>query len=98
MAAPRARHAVDFRADLPENILMKVELPLQQMTTDEKLQAMELLWADLSRLAPDETVPGWHRHVLAERERRFEAGDERELDWSEVKRDLQALMRDSKDS
>jgi hypothetical protein len=67
---------------------MKVELPLAQMSVAEKLQAMEALWADLSRNAPDEAVPHWHADVLAERERRLAAGEEAVLDWEEAKRRL----------
>ena len=67
---------------------MKAELPLAQMTVAEKLQAMEVLWADLSERAADEAVPAWHAEVLAERERRLAAGEERVLDWDEAKRQL----------
>lgn len=67
---------------------MKLELPLEQMTVEEKLQAMETLWADLSRNAPDQAVPHWHAGVLAERERRLQAGEEAVLDWEEAKRQL----------
>ena len=67
---------------------MKAELPLAQMTVAEKLQAMEVLWADLSERAADEAVPAWHAEVLAERERRLAAGEERVLDWGEAKRQL----------
>lgn len=73
---------------------MKAELPLAQMTVAEKLQAMEVLWADLSERAADEAVPAWHAEVLAERERRLAAGEERVLDWDEAKRQLRRELHE----
>ena len=67
---------------------MKLDLPLEQMSVAEKLQAMEALWADLSRKAPDDVVPQWHAEVLAEREQRLADGQEEALDWEEAKRQL----------
>lgn len=67
---------------------MKVDLPLEEMTLEDKLQAMDLLWADLSRNAPDEATPEWHGEVLLERERRVASGEERVIDWEEAKRQL----------
>ena len=49
---------------------MKLELPLKEMRVAEKLEAMETLWADLSRNAPEWVAPEWHAQVLEERERR----------------------------
>ena len=46
---------------------MPVELPLAQMTHDEKLQAMQLLWAELSKTPEQLTSPAWHRDVLRSR-------------------------------
>jgi len=77
---------------------MKVELPLEQMSIAEKLQAMEALWADLSRNAPDEAVPHWHGEVLAERERRLAAGEETVLDLQEAKRRLRREIDERADS
>ena len=58
---------------------MAVALPLQEMTVDEKLEAMEALWADLSRVPVQFESPAWHQAVLAEREtagpQRFSAVD-----------------------
>jgi hypothetical protein len=62
---------------------MKVELPLAEMSVAEKLHAMEALWADLCRNAPEEAAPDWHVQVLEDRERRLAAGQEEVLDWEE---------------
>ena len=43
---------------------MDITLPLDQMTIEEKLRAMELLWADLSRNEQQLQSPEWHEEVL----------------------------------
>jgi putative addiction module component (TIGR02574 family) len=49
-------------------------LPLDQMTVEEKLQLMEILWDDLSRKAKDLPSPAWHGEVLAARQREIDEG------------------------
>ena len=77
---------------------MKLDLPLQQMSVAEKIHAMELLWADLSKAAPDGVVPAWHAQVLAEREARFQAGLIKEIPWEEAKGQLRNIIRDLKNT
>jgi hypothetical protein len=60
---------------------MPVELPIDRMTLEEKLRAMEALWADLCRREEDVPVPQWHKDLLDERERLVESGKARFLDW-----------------
>lgn len=67
---------------------MDVVLPLDRMTTEEKLRAMEALWADLTRNAEDFESPAWHADVLREREQRIAEGKETFIDWEEAKRQL----------
>jgi hypothetical protein len=67
---------------------MSVNLPLDQMTTEEKLQAMEALWADLTRNEERFESPGWHKQVLQEREQRIESGQESLIDWEVAKKQL----------
>ena len=67
---------------------MPVDLPLDKMTTEEKLQAMEVLWADLSRDPAQVPSPGWHEEVLREREQRVKEGKERFVDWETAKKQL----------
>jgi hypothetical protein len=61
---------------------MNATLPLEKMTVAEKLQAMEELWADLSR---DESLesPAWHGKILQER-----AGGKDFVDWETAKKQL----------
>jgi hypothetical protein len=67
---------------------MDITLPLDRMTTAEKLRTMEALWADLSR--DDEALPSpaWHEDVLREREERVQAGQEAAVDWEAAKKQL----------
>lgn len=67
---------------------MSVSLPLETMTIEEKLQAMEALWADLSRNAPDVQPPAWHGKVLQDIETAIERGEESYQDWETVKKQL----------
>lgn len=66
---------------------MSLVLPLEKMTLAEKLQAMEALWADLSR---DEAMesPGWHEQVLQER-----AGEKNPVDWETAKKQLRSRLQ-----
>ena len=67
---------------------MNVTLPLDRMTTAEKLSAMEALWQDLSRNADQFESPAWHGEILREREKRVEEGQETYVDWESAKAEL----------
>ena len=47
---------------------MSVDLSLAKMSVADKLQAMDLLWADLSKDAAQVVSPPWHGDVLRSRE------------------------------
>lgn len=72
---------------------MSTELPLDSMSTAEKLKVMEAVWASL-RDAPDLPTPEWHRELLAERKRRLESGEATLSSWDEAKRRLNELGND----
>ena len=67
---------------------MEVALPLDQMTTAEKLHAMETIWADLTRNADSFESPTWHADVLRDRDQYVAEGKEDYIDWNEAKRQL----------
>ena len=67
---------------------MDITLPLDQMTTAEKLRAMEALWADLSRHESAFESPAWHEEVLKEREERVRSGEEQFVDWETATKKL----------
>ena len=60
---------------------MPIDLPLDGMTLADKLEAMEVLWADISKQPTDLPSPAWHRDVLQERRQLVEEGKLRFLDW-----------------
>jgi hypothetical protein len=67
---------------------MSLNLPLDQMSTEEKLQAMEALWTDLTRNAEVYDSPAWHEQVLREREQASKSGEDTFIDWEIAKRQL----------
>ena len=67
---------------------MASTLPLEKMSVEEKLQAMESLWDDLCSKAGGMASPGWHEDVLAERKAMQERGDDHFEDWDAAKRNI----------
>ena len=63
-------------------------LQIEQMSRAEKLQAMESLWADLSKVEAEVASPAWHADALRETEARVAAGQERIADWETAKKEL----------
>jgi putative addiction module component (TIGR02574 family) len=72
---------------------MQFALPLNEMTVAEKLQAIEILWDDLSRNAGDIPSPAWHEEVLAAREKQIGEGQAKFLSWDEFREDIQEETR-----
>jgi hypothetical protein len=70
---------------------MNVTLPLESMTTAEKLDVMEAIWADLSRDEERVESPAWHAQVLREREAAVSDGRESPTDWEAAKKRLRGL-------
>lgn len=66
---------------------MDITSQLDQMTTEEKLRTMELIWDALCHTS-DFSSPDWHKTILEEREKRIKEGKEEILDWEESKRQL----------
>ena len=64
---------------------MSVSLPLKTMTIEEKLQAMELLWDDLSHTSEAIKTPDWHKDVLDERRKKIASGEAKFISLHELK-------------
>jgi hypothetical protein len=58
------------------------------MTREEKLLAMEALWANLSRDEDSVDSPQWHANALTETARRVSNGTEESVDYEDAKREL----------
>lgn len=67
---------------------MSTAFEIDQMTLEEKLQAMEALWEDLCRHEEAVPVPQWHKELLDERERMIEEGDAQFVDWETAKQQI----------
>ncbi|MCP4109438.1 MAG: addiction module protein [Desulfobacteraceae bacterium] len=61
---------------------------LKEMSTEEKLRAMEMLWDDICRNVPDFLSPAWHENILKEREKKLKEGKDRFVDWDHAKKDI----------
>ena len=72
---------------------MEVTLPLDQMTTAEKLQVLEAVWEDLCRAPANVPSPAWHEELLRGREERLRDGTARMVDWPEAKEKIRDATR-----
>ena len=67
---------------------MPTLLPLEKMSREEKLRAMEAIWADLSQDETQFESPAWHEQALRETETIVKAGEAKFSDWEEAKKRL----------
>ncbi len=65
---------------------MSIDLPLESMTTPQKLEVMEALWASLCDNPSEVASPAWHAAILADRHRRLESGEAVVSDWESAKK------------
>lgn len=65
-----------------------MNLKLQEMTIEEKLRAMELLWDDICRNAPDLASPSRHGGILKKREEQIKQGKDSFIDREQAKKDI----------
>jgi len=72
---------------------MAVDLPLAEMSVEDKLQAMEQLWADLSRHPEHVASPAWHGEVLRSRREQVLQGQTSFQSWDAATGELRAELR-----
>lgn len=65
---------------------MKEEV--SRLSKAEQLQAMEWLWASLSKEQQDIESPEWHRDVLAARKAKVDSGEAKFLSVAQLKKRL----------
>jgi len=68
-------------------------LPLDEMSTPDKLALMEQLWEALCRTPDDVVSPSWHGEILSEREKRVREGKAKFSDLVEVEDRLRKMTR-----
>ena len=61
---------------------------IQQLTTKEKLMAIEAIWEDLLSSKEEVESPDWHLEALKETEKRVASGLEEPIDWEQAKAKL----------
>lgn len=64
---------------------MPVTLPLKKMSRNEKLMAMEALWADLNQDDSEMGSPAWHEEALRSTAQLVAAGKAKFMDWDKAK-------------
>lgn len=72
---------------------MGTMLPLDKMTTSEKLAEMERLWDDLCRNPQDVPSPSWHGAILAEREKQIAEGKMAFVDLDDARERIRRATR-----
>jgi putative addiction module component (TIGR02574 family) len=66
--------------------MKRVALPISELSFAQKLDLMETLWEALVRDEKKLESPVWHKAVLKEREKAFEAGKTIAADWEQAKK------------
>lgn len=66
---------------------MSKVISIEKLSTAEKLDLMEKLWANLSVL-PDYTPPAWHKDEVLKRLHAVKEGKENYVDWEKAKKDI----------
>ena len=66
--------------------MKRVDLSLSRLSFAQKLDLMEVLWADLIRDEKKLKSPAWHEAVLQDRQEALAAGKVTVSDWEQAKK------------
>ena len=64
---------------------MEAVLPLDQMSIEEKLRALEKIWDALTKDEDQLPVPDWHKKVLDQRQQQIDSGEAKFIPLEEFK-------------
>lgn len=67
---------------------MDLTLPIEQMTTAEKIRALGAIWESLYRQPNDVLSPSWHGDILEKRAKRVQEGASQFTDCAEAKQKI----------
>lgn len=65
--------------------MTRFELPIKELSFTQKLDLMEMLWADMIGNEKKLESPAWHEAILNDREAALKAGKITTSDWAEAK-------------
>ncbi len=68
--------------------VVELKEEVSRLSKAEQLQAMEWLWASLSKEGQDIESPEWHGEVLAARKAKVDSGDAQFLSVAQLKKRL----------
>jgi putative addiction module component (TIGR02574 family) len=63
-------------------------LPLDKMSTEEKLRTLEAIWENVSANPEDIESPAWHQKELRVREAQVASGEAKFVDWEKAKEEI----------
>ena len=69
----------------------KFDFPITQLSFTQKLDLMEMLWADIAGNEKNMESPSWHEDILKDREAALEAGKITVSKWEESNIALEVL-------
>jgi putative addiction module component (TIGR02574 family) len=70
---------------------MSNQITIEKLSTNEKIELMEKLWADLSS-SPDYSPPEWHGDELARRKEAVSKGKTKYTDWDKAKEEIRKVV------
>ena len=65
---------------------MSITLPIDKMSTTDRIQAMEDLWDALTHEKKEIESPAWHEEILNSRRKKIESGKAKFLTIEDLKR------------
>lgn len=71
---------------------MQAVIPLEHMSIEEKLAAIEVIWASLTQCPEDAPSPDWHKVVLEEREKHVAEGISQFFGLQEAKKAMREKL------
>ena len=66
-------------------MMTRIEVPIAQLSFTQKMDLMEMLWADMAGNEKNLESPAWHGAVLNDREAALNAGKVTVSNWEEAK-------------
>ena len=63
----------------------RIDVPIAQLSFTQKLDLMEMLWADMAGNEKNLESPAWHGAVLNDREAAMNSGKVTVSNWEEAK-------------